>query len=122
MTAPKRPDGRRFLVVSDQIIVGEDLRDLLHHGGWGDADVLASLDAPWDGPYCAAFLDAPLESVVDHHRIQRLRRGGTVLVVFDDRVNRNPRADPAIRLLSKPFCTRDILQALNGLGVTADAP
>lgn len=107
---------RRFLVVAENVVIAEDLREILAGLGSAAVDVYHSLVGEWAGRYDAAFLSMSRAQVLADDRVRALREAGTRLFVLDDLGLEDSAGVPALLSLCMPFRTEDVLEALERAG------
>lgn len=110
---------RKFLIVTPNVLVAEDLRETLSELGETGVDVRASLAQTWQGGYTAAFLDAPVESLVADPRIRDMHRAGTCMVLLDRRIPEGAGAAVGLHVLPYPFRSSDVVALLTRLGIVS---
>jgi len=119
----RRPDPLKFLVVTKNVVMGEDLRDLLCSAGPPcEVDVIADPGAAWREGYRAAFFDAPRDWLTDEARVQAMSDRGTAIVLLDGQMAGADEAPGGIERLVQPFRSEDVLALLGRLGLRGGGP
>ena len=112
----KYPYGaRRFLVVTPNIVVGEDLREAMSSYAGADVDVVASLDLAAGEPYDVAVFGLRIDEVLHDCRVRALRNAGTRIVVLGGSLPSSALDGTGVTLLPQPFLTEDVENLLDRL-------
>lgn len=118
MDSPQPPDRRRYLVVTGNAVVAEDLRELLGGERQDDVQVFTSLQPSWSGGYAAAFFDVPLSQLTQNAAVQALSAAGTAVVVLNAFLPEAQFQGTGFQTLVQPFRTEDVINLLAKLGLT----
>lgn len=113
------PLGHRFLVVTRQRIVAEDLRQMLLAWGASGVDVASGLSDAWDENYAAGFFAVPLPDLLGDGRVRNLHRSGTRIVVVNGHEPESAYNGTGLSVLEQPFRTQDVRSVLRRIGLTA---
>lgn len=108
---------RRSLIVTQHVVVAEDLREILLERLGSIVDTRYSLRSDWATGYALAFFGFPLREVLDDARITSMRAAGTKIVVLNGHLaDTNPLAGQ-VSILEQPFRSADVVDLLVRLGV-----
>ncbi|MHA3977587.1 hypothetical protein ACW9UR_07895 [Halovulum sp. GXIMD14794] len=113
------PDARRFLVVTRKPVLALDLQEMLSGLDGARAEVAATLDAPWEGPFDVAFLGAPVAELVTHPKVQALATAGTRIVVLGGDPHAQDYARTGFHPLEQPFRSEEVEALLRDFGLLA---
>lgn len=108
---------RRALVVSDSVLISEDLADILREFAGAVVDAKGSLDEAWDRRYDVAVFDAPLERLLGDERIAKLRKLGTRMIILERGGPGLAEENAGIAVLAQPFRTSDVVALLERMGL-----
>lgn len=114
---------RRFLIVTGNYVMAEDLKEILSCFGPTRIDVVTALEDPWPDACSIAFFGKSLDELIDDRRVQDLQRAGTHVVVLN---GHSPDANAdfegtGFHLLDQPFRSEDVLSLLARLGMHGTA-
>ena len=107
----------RFLIVTGNVVVGEDLKEMLSGLPGAKIDIRRTLSEDWPGDYRLAFLGFPKDALTENPSIQRLRNSGTKLVVLDGLLSDHAGECRDFAFLPQPFRTTDVSELLQSLGI-----
>ena len=108
---------RRFLTVTKNAVMGEDLRELLMSTGDAEADTHLDMSDEWGAGYAVAFFDTPPGAMVDDQRVRALSNAGTAIVVLAGNPPNGPEYDVPFQWLAQPFRTDDVIDLLRRIGL-----
>lgn len=111
--------GRKFLIVHDNAVVGEDMREALMDWGAIEVDVRCSLAETWGQDYAAAFFGLPIANIMHDHKVMRLSQCGTEIIVLNGDLPDSALAESGMHPLSQPFRGEDLIELLGRLGLQA---
>ncbi len=100
--------GRRFLVVTPNVVVGEDLREVMMTYGGTEVDFFTSLDSIWQNSYDLAIFGLSIEELLVDQRVRDLRSSGTKIVILNGHFPVSALEGTFIEVLSQPFTTEDV--------------
>jgi len=121
MTTSAEKSGRRYLVVMDNVVVAEDLREILSASGADGVDVRRTLDTPISTDYSAAFLSGPVDRVLGNEHVRVMSKGGTPIVLLDGPAPEDGGGRRGIETLARPFRSEDVVAVLDRLGLAEGA-
>ena len=107
----------RFLIVTGEAIVAEDLKDVLSRVQGAEIDVRSSFDDEWTGVYGLAIIAGKLDRLLTDRRVRDMHRDGTKLVFLNAEIPAHHFQGTGIRPLPQPFSTSDVIDVLNTLGI-----
>jgi hypothetical protein len=107
----------RFLIVTGNIVVGEDLREMLSGLPGATIDIRRTLCEDWPGDYRLAFLGFSKDALTESPSVQRLRDEGTKVVVLDGLLSEHADERDDFAFLPQPFRTADVSELLQSLGI-----
>ncbi len=110
----------RFLVVTPNVIVGEDLKETLSEHARAIVDVYRSLDDRWAENYALALFDTSPVKLLSEPKVKKMHEAGTQVVLLDGGLSDHGLEGTGILALSQPFATEDIIALLRQLGVAQD--
>lgn len=116
----KRNEAIRFLVVTPNVVVGEDLREAFAEYGGADVKVHATLNAAWGVGYQLAVFGGALDAILSNRRIRSLHDSGTQIVVLNGDFPKSLLSGTGVLPLSQPFDTDDIRTLLQQAGLLVE--
>ena len=117
-----RTDDQRFLIVTRNVVVAEDLKEILQEMAASEVDTRMSIDEGWNGTYRLAFFDVPVERLFEDSRVCAMRRAGARVVVLDGMLDRERVEEKGVSILPQPFRSADVVALLTRLGFGPAAP
>lgn len=108
-------ENRRFLVVTPNIVVGEDLKEALLTFRDAEVDLVPALDTVEDKPYGIAIFGLPLDVVLQNRSVRALHNAGTQIVILNGHFPAETLEGTGIVTLSQPFSTEDVEALLHRL-------
>ena len=109
----------RFLVVTPNVLVGEDLYDILGLITGGTVDLRSSMEDHWGISYDAAFFGFPIETLMADMRVAAMLGVGTRLVIINGETQDAYGGDARLRVLAQPFRSEDVERLLSQMGYIA---
>ncbi|MDU8944645.1 hypothetical protein [Ovoidimarina sediminis] len=109
---------RNFLIVTPNVVVAEDLKEILAEFGGGVVEVFASMASTWKGTYDAAFFAIPVGDLLHERRIRDMHDAGTRVVVLDGGLPESAYYGTGLFTLPHPFRTEDVIAVLEKIGIT----
>ena len=108
---------RRFLVVTTNFVVAEDLKEILESFADSAVDACSSVDEMRDVGYDLAILDGSLNALQEDRRIDTMRSKGTKFIILGGALSEIDNARSGFTMLAQPFRTGDVLALLDRLGL-----
>ena len=107
-----------ILIVTKNVIVGEDLREIIEGLLEGSlVNIYRSLDDTWPTGHDVAIFGLPISTLLEDSRISEMQRSGTHIVVLNGHIPQETLQHSDIQVLSQPFRTEDVAGLLNDLGL-----
>lgn len=107
----------RFLVVTPNIVVGEDLRETLLEYAGTEVDVRTSLADDWSHDYRLAIFGVSVDRLLNDPRVRTMHKSGVQIVVLNGHFPKSALSGTGILALSQPFVTSDVEELLRDAGV-----
>lgn len=108
---------RRFIVVTRNFVVAEDLKELLGSFTGSTIDSYSSVEDMWSNGYELAIIEAPVDTLLGDRRIDEMRKKGTKFIVLSDESPKPDETWNGMALISQPFRSGDVMAALDRLGM-----
>ena len=108
---------RKFLVVTENVVVGEDLSELLALEFSATTDLRSHLRDAWGHGYAAAFFDIKPALLAEETRVRAMADEGTSIIVFDGEPGTVWFGDLQLIQLAQPFRSEDVIRLLRSIGV-----
>ena len=99
---------RRFLVVTPNIVVGEDLKEALSAYADAEVELVTSMDVAVAEPYELAIFGLPLDHILHDRRVRRMNKAGTRIVILNGHFPKSRLNGTGVLVLSQPFATEDV--------------
>lgn len=115
MNTDRHEAGHRFLVVNENVVVAEDLKEILSEFGAERIDVFRSLDDGFCERYAAAFFAVSVSSLSNDRRVQAMLSNGTKIVVLGSDSDDMLGASDGLLGLQLPFRSDDVSALLKTL-------
>lgn len=112
---------RRFLIVTKNVVVAEDLKDILKEIPECRIDTCLSLGDGWDDDYGLAFFDVPVETLMKDKRVRKMHRSGANVVVMDGGLSDSSADCGRLSVLAQPFRSTDVVSLLHRLGFATES-
>ena len=106
---------RKFLVITPNVVVAEDLREILTDFGDCIVEVFSSMADTWTHRYDVAFFAIPVAELLSDRRVRQMHDAGTRVIVLDGGLPESVYDGTGIFALAQPFRTEDVLALLEKL-------
>lgn len=107
----------RFLVVTPNVVVGEDLKEALIEYSEADVELRTDFNAEWGIGYQLAIFGVRLATLLGDHRVRNLQSEGAQIIVLNGEFPKSVLGGTGILPLSQPFSTEDIKSLLHQIGL-----
>ncbi len=108
---------RKFLVITPNVVVAEDLREILTDIGDCMVEVFTSMADTWSHRYDVAFFAIPVGDLLSDRRVREMHDAGTRVIVLDGGLPESAYEGTGLFALAQPFRTEDVLALLEKLGI-----
>ncbi|MEL6284803.1 MAG: hypothetical protein AAFQ18_01210 [Pseudomonadota bacterium] len=112
---------RRYLVVTPNIVVGEDLKEALLTYRDADVELVSTLDKMVAKSYEIAIFGLPLDVVLHDRAVRALHNAGTQVVILNGHFPAKTLEGTGVVALSQPFSSEDVEALVQRVEMTAKA-